>query len=73
MFALMAADFLDGTQTPESVQVTIREVSGGIIGSALIIFGIGASGLLKAMLMYISPLTGTPPPLQLCFKDCLCL
>ena len=41
-----------------ALQVTIREINGGIIGSALIIFGIGISGLLKWILMYISPLTG---------------
>ena len=35
----------------------MRTVSGGIIGSSLIIFFIGASGLLKVCLRYISPLT----------------
>ena len=36
----------------------MREVSGGIIGSACIIFFIGASGLLSVILKFISPITG---------------
>ena len=39
-------------------QVTMQEVSGGIIGSALIIFVIGYSGLINLLLRYISPITG---------------
>ena len=42
-------------------QVTIREISGGIIGSSIFIFFIGISGLLKVLLPYISPLTGDCP------------
>lgn len=48
-----------GSSAPnhERFLVTMREISGGIIGSALIIFGIGFSGLLKVVLKYISPIT----------------
>jgi xanthine/uracil permease len=38
-------------------QVTMREVQGGIIGSAFIIMAFALSGLLRAVLHYISPLT----------------
>ena len=38
-------------------QVTMREVQGGIIGSAFIIMAFALSGLLRAVLHYISPIT----------------
>jgi len=40
-----------------SMQVTMREVQGGIITSALFIMFFSMSGLLRAVLHYISPLT----------------
>lgn len=42
---------------PHAWQVTMREVQGGIIASALFIMFFSMSGLLRAVLRYISPLT----------------
>ena len=39
------------------LQVTMREVQGGIIASAFFIMFFSVSGLLRAVLRYISPLT----------------
>ncbi|KAK9829197.1 hypothetical protein WJX72_004442 [[Myrmecia] bisecta] len=41
----------------ERFLVTMRELQGGIIGSALIILFIGASGILGLILQFISPIT----------------
>lgn len=40
------------------LQVTMRELQGGIIGSSLFIIFLGISGLLTAVLHFISPITG---------------
>ena len=39
-------------------QVTMREVQGGIIASSFFIIFFALSGLLRAVLHYISPITG---------------
>ena len=49
-------DAADGTNH-ERFLVTMREVQGGIITSALFIMAFAMSGLLRAVLHYISPLT----------------
>ena len=49
-------DAPDGTNH-ERFLVTMREVQGGIITSALFIMAFAMSGLLRAVLHYISPLT----------------
>lgn len=42
-------------------QVTMREVQGGIIASAFFVIFFALSGLLRAVLHYISPITGMRP------------
>ncbi len=41
----------------------MREVQGGVIGSAFFIMFFSMSGLLRAVLHYISPITGKEAPL----------
>ena len=46
----------------------MRELQGGIITSSLFIIFLGISGLLTALLRFISPVTGGPPEFSHCVQ-----
>ena len=46
----------------------MRELQGGVITSSLFIIFLGISGLLTALLRFISPITGGPPELSHCVQ-----
>ena len=57
----------------ERFLLTMQIVSGGLIGSGIVVFLIGATGLIKLLLRLITPITGSFVCSVCCCCCCVCV